>query len=71
MSAAACETVLSLPCCSICMLCRVVLQLIGQLKAVQWVWRAHVDDGALNCEGLGCGVVQCSKHDPGVVLKVI
>ena len=29
-------------------------QLIGQLRAVQLVWRARIDDGALmNCEGLG------------------
>ena len=42
---------------------------VGQLGAVQWVWRARVDDSALNCEGLGRGVVQRSKHGPGDVLK--
>ena len=29
-------------------------QLIGQLRAVQWVWRARIDVGALNCEGVYC-----------------
>ena len=23
---------------------------MGQLRAVQWVWRARIDVGALNCE---------------------
>ena len=29
-------------------------QLIEQLRAVQWAWHAHIDVGALNCEGLDC-----------------
>ena len=45
-------------------------QLIGQLGTVQWVWRVCIDDSALNCKGLGCGVC-AAQHAASMALVVI